>query len=68
MGIYGDAMKKRRGTTFRFDRSVDTGPLDRTADPALQETIQKERIRRQVQSRLKLEGTGDAFDKFYNGR
>ena len=53
----GQAKKmKRKGTTFKFDKSVDSGPLNPTDDPELQRTIQGERVRRQIQSRMKLEG------------
>jgi hypothetical protein len=48
--------RKKGGTTFKFDKSIDSGPLNPTDDPALQKTIQEERIRRQVKARQKLEG------------
>lgn len=53
-----NSMKKKKtgGTVFKFDKSIDSGPLNPTDDPALQRTIQEERIRRQIKSRQKLEG------------
>ena len=48
--------KKSGGVVFKFDKSIDSGPLNPTDDPALQKTIQEERIRRQIKSRQKLEG------------
>jgi len=62
MGAYQAAMqaaakmKKKKGTIFKFDKAIDSGPLNPTDDPALQKTIQEERIRRQVKARQKLEG------------
>lgn len=47
--------KKRKNpmnASFAFDKSVDSGPLPQDADASLQQTIQDERIRRQVQSRM----------------
>lgn len=38
------------GASFKFDPSVDSGPLDPRSSVEEQEVIQKERIRRQVQS------------------
>ena len=38
--------------SFKFDKSVDTGPLPQEADPETQQTLQDERIRRQVQSHV----------------
>lgn len=40
-------------TVFKFDKSVDSGPLPQDASPEMQKTLQDERIRRQVTSRLK---------------
>jgi hypothetical protein len=45
--------KKKKG--YKFDKSVDSGPLNPTDSPEMQKTIQQERIRRQIQSRLKLD-------------
>jgi len=50
------AAKKPKQTTYKFDRQVDSGPADYpNMDPALAQTLHEERIRRQIQSRVKLE-------------
>ncbi len=54
--------RKNPATNFKFDKSVDTGPLPEDADVSLQQTIQDERIRRQVQSRM---GVKPKKRKFY---
>jgi hypothetical protein len=38
--------------TFKFDKSVDSGPLPEGETEETQQTIQNERIRRQVASRI----------------
>ncbi len=58
------ARKRKNPTgTFKFDKSVDIGPQDyNQMDPSLAQTIQDERIRRQVQSRM---GVKPRKRKFY---
>lgn len=49
------APRKRKNpatVNYKFNKSVDTGPLPQDADPVLQQTIQDERIRRQIASRM----------------
>ncbi len=61
--------KKRKNpnpmnASFKFDRSVDIGPQDyKEMGPDLAQTIQDERIRRQVQSRM---GVKPKKRKFYD--
>jgi hypothetical protein len=44
-------------TAFKFDKTADTGPMDYgTMDPESAKTIHEERVRRQIQSRLKRGG------------
>lgn len=39
-----------RTVKLKFDKSVDSGPLPEDADVQTRETIQKERVRRQIQA------------------
>lgn len=43
---------KKHDVVFQFNKAVDTGPLPNT-DPATRQTIQNERIRRQMVSQIK---------------
>jgi hypothetical protein len=40
-------------TTFKFNKSVDSGPLPSEADEETQQDLQNERIRRQMTSHIK---------------
>jgi len=46
------ARKRQNPTVYKFNKAVDSGPLPKDADAATQDMIQKERIRRQIASRL----------------
>jgi hypothetical protein len=50
------ASKKPKQTSYKFDKSVDTGPMNYAGmDPSLAQTLHEERIRRQIQSRVKMD-------------
>lgn len=42
---------------IKFNKAVDSGPLPQEADTATQQTIQDERIRRQIQSAISAKPT-----------
>lgn len=44
--------KRASGVSVKFNRAVDSGPLPEDADQSTRQTIQDERVRRQVQSHV----------------
>ena len=55
--------KNPMNASFKFDKAVDTGPMDyKEMGPDMAGTIHEERIRRQVQSRM---GVKPRKRKFY---
>lgn len=47
-----DKKRAAGGAPFKFNKAVDSGPLPQEADTGTRQTIQDERIRRQVQSHV----------------
>lgn len=51
-----DVAQAPKKTAYKFDKSADTGPVDyKSMDPDMAKTVHEERIRRQIQSRLKMD-------------
>lgn len=43
-------MHEQKPVNYKFDKTIDSGPLDPNLDTATQQTVQDERIRRQEQN------------------